>query len=162
MADIPVAPKSLSRVEQRRWYVHLGLLLSLAASLLTLITLSHSITAHVIVGVAFMVLLLIHLYQRRRTIASLFKRFAGSSVHAPSSKRLALSDLILALLVANVLLSGIVDGVSHQATQIPILANMGFPAGLVQWHRLAALVLVVYIVVHVVRRRKRLRRSRIR
>jgi hypothetical protein len=67
----------------------------------------------------------------------------------------------LELLVLNVLVSGIVDGVHHQATRMPFAATIGLPPGLSQWHKLAAFVLVIYATVHIIRRRKRLRRSHI-
>jgi hypothetical protein len=137
------------------------LLLSLAGSLLSLIFLSHSITVHVVFGTLFMVALLFHFYQRRRTIASLLKRLVVGQSGVRSTTRLAVSDIILELLVLNVLLSGIVDAVSHHATQFPWAAAIGLPPGLSQWHKLAAIVLVVYATVHVIRRRKRLRRSHI-
>ena len=72
-----------------------------------------------------------------------------------------MSDTVLELLVINVLVSGIVDGLNHQATQLTFLASIGFPPGLVQWHKLASLVAIVYVIVHVIRRRARLRHSRI-
>ena len=130
-------------------------------SLLSLIYLSHSITIHVIFGVLFMVMMLFHLYQRRRTITSLLKRLVGVPARTKASTRLALSDIILELLVLNVLVSGVVDGVQHHATEFPLAATLGIPPGLSQWHKLAAIVLVIYATVHIVRRRKRLRRSRI-
>jgi hypothetical protein len=147
--------------ERRRWCVHLTLILTLAGSLLSLIYLSHSITIHVIFGVLFMVMLLFHFFQRRRTIKSLFKRLVGVQSRSGATTRLAVSDLILELLVLNVLVSGIVDGVQHHATQFPFATELGLPPGLSQWHKLAAIVLVVYATVHIIRRRKRLRRSRI-
>lgn len=162
VTDIPVKPKAVVRGEHRRWYVHLALLVTLAGSLVTLIYLSHSITIHVIFGVAFMVLVLFHLYQRRRTVASLAKQFVGTSRRAKGPSRLAISDTILELLVANVLASGVVDAVNHQATELNFLSSIGFPPGLMQWHKLASLVLVVYIIVHVSRRWRRLRRSHVR
>lgn len=137
------------------------LIVSLAGSLLSLIYLSHSITIHVIFGVLFMVMMLFHLYQRRRTITSLLKRLVGVPARTKASTRLALSDIILELLVLNVLVSGVVDGVQHHATEFPLAATLGIPPGLSQWHKLAAIVLVIYATVHIVRRRKRLRRSRI-
>ena len=130
-------------------------------SLLSLIYLSHSITIHVIFGVLFMVMMLFHLYQRRRTITSLLKRLVGVPARTKASTRLALSDIILELLVLNVLVSGVVDGVQHHATEFPLAATLVIPPGLSQWHKLAAIVLVIYATVHIVRRRKRLRRSRI-
>jgi hypothetical protein len=161
ITTLPVKPKDVSGGERRRWYVHLTLLVSLAGSLLSLITLSHSITIHVIFGVLFMVMLLFHLFQRRRTITTLLKRLLGRHSRTRTATRLAVSDIILELLVLNVFASGIVDGVNHQATQMPLAAAIGLPPGLSQWHKLAAIVLVVYATVHIVRRRKRLRRSHI-
>jgi hypothetical protein len=67
----------------------------------------------------------------------------------------------LELLALNVLVSGIVDGVNHHATQMPLANAIGLPPGLSQWHKLAAFVLVIYAMVHIIRRRKRLRRSHI-
>jgi hypothetical protein len=139
----------------------MALLVSLAGSLLSLIYLSRSITIHVIFGLSFMVMLLFHFYQRRRTIKTLLKRLVGVQTRIRASTRLAISDLILDLLVLDVLVSGIIDGLNHHATAFPFASALGLPPGLSQWHKLAALVLVVYAAVHVVRRRKRLRRSHI-
>lgn len=137
------------------------LIVSLAGSLLSLIYLSHSITIHVIFGVLFMVAMLFHLYQRRRTVATLLKRLVGVQSRTKALTRLAVSDIILELLVLDVLVSGVVDGLQHHATQFPLAATLGLPPGLSQWHKLAAIVLVIYATVHFIRRRKRLRRSHI-
>jgi hypothetical protein len=153
--------KAVTSAERRRWFVHLTLLLSLAGSLLSLIYLSHSITIHVVFGSLFMVMMLFHLFQRRRTVKNLLKRLFGPQTQTRASSRLAISDIILELLVLNVLVSGVVDGLSHHATQFPFANVLGLPPGLSQWHKLAAIVLVVYATVHVIRRRKRLRHSHI-
>jgi uncharacterized protein YebE (UPF0316 family) len=137
------------------------LLVTLSGSLLTLIYLSHSITLHVVFGVAFMVLLVAHLYQRRRTVVTLARQFWRGRVRTRAPSRLAVSDTILSLLILNVLVSGVVDALNHQATQLSFLSNVGFPPGLVQWHKLASFVAVIYAIVHVIRRRSRLRHSRI-
>ncbi len=134
---------------------------SLAGSLLSLIYLSRSITIHVVFGVLFMITMLFHLYQRRRTVTTLLKRLVGLQPRTKSLTRLAISDIILELLVLDVLVSGVVDGLQHHATQFPFAAALGLPPGLSQWHKLAAIVLVVYAIVHIIRRRKRLRRSHI-
>ncbi len=134
-------------------------MVTLAGSLLSLIYLSKSITIHVVFGVAFMVMMLFHLYQRRRTVKSLLKRLVGASSHVKVS--LVVSNVILELLVLDVLISGIVDGMQHHATQFPFAATLGLPPGLSQWHKLAAVVLTIYLIVHIIRRRKRLRRSHI-
>ncbi len=157
----PSRSHSLAGGERRRWYVHLALLVSLAGSLLSLIYLSHSITIHVIFGVWFVVMMVFHLYQRRRTITSLLRRLFRGRSSSGAPKRLAISDAVLELLVLDVLVSGIVDALSHQATQLPFASALGLPPGLSQWHKLAAIVLVLYVIVHVVRRRKRLRRSHV-
>jgi hypothetical protein len=68
----------------------------------------------------------------------------------------------LELLVLDVFVSGVVDGVSHHETQFPFASAIGLPPGLYQWHKLAAIALVIYATVHVIRRRKRLRHSHIR
>jgi hypothetical protein len=154
-------PKALTAGERRRWYVHVALMFSLAGSLLSLIYLSHSITIHVIFGVLFMIAMLFHLYQRRRTVTTLLKRLVGMQSRTKSLTRLAISDVILELVVLNVLVSGVVDGLQHHATQFPLAATLGLPPGLSQWHKLAAIVLVIYAIVHIIRRRKRLRRSHI-
>lgn len=142
--------------------MHVVLLATLAGSLVSLVWLSHSITVHVVIGVAFMAVLLLHFYQRRRTIAGLARQLVGARARSARSTRLAISDVILELLVLDVLVSGVVDVIRHQATQLSVLSSIGFPPGLIQWHKLAAVLLVVYATVHVVRRRRRLRHSRIR
>jgi uncharacterized membrane protein (DUF485 family) len=161
ITSLPVKSKAFTVSERRRWYVHLALLVSLAGSLLSLIYLSHSITIHVIFGVWFMVMLLFHFYQRRRTISILFRRLVGAQTRARASTRLIVSDIILELLVIDVFVSGLVDGLDHHATQFPLSSALGLPPGLSQWHKLAAFVLVIYATIHFVRRRKRLRRSHI-
>ena len=159
--SLPTKANAPTSSERRRWYVHLALIISLAASLLSLIYLSHSITIHVIFGVWFMAMLSCHFYQRRRTITSLLKRLVGVHTRTRATTRVVVSDIILELLVLDVLVSGIIDGLKHHATEFPFASALGLPPGLSQWHKLAALVLVVYATVHIVRRRKRLRRSHI-
>jgi hypothetical protein len=162
MSALLANSSSLSKVERRRWSVHVALLVSLAGSLVSLIYLSHSITSHVIFGVMFIFFMLIHLCQRRRTIASLIKRMAGFLPRTGSTTRLGISDAIFELLALNVLVSGTVEIFNHQATRFPLGATLHLPPGLDQWHKLVAIVFVVYAVVHITRRRKRLRRSHIR
>jgi hypothetical protein len=69
--------------------------------------------------------------------------------------RLAASDLILAFLTLNVLVSGVLDWSRGEPIQLPL------PRPFDRWHLLSSVVLVIYLVVHVWRRRKRLRRSTI-
>jgi hypothetical protein len=56
----------------------------------------------------------------------------------------------------NVLVSGVVDWNRGAPTQLPL------PAPFYRWHLDSGIALVVYLVVHVWRRRKRLWRSTIR
>jgi hypothetical protein len=70
--------------------------------------------------------------------------------------RLAVSDLLLFVIALNVLVSGVVDWSRGAPTQLPL------PAPFYRWHLDSGIALVVYLVVHVWRRRKRLWRSTIR
>jgi hypothetical protein len=67
------------------------------------------------------------------------------------------SDAILAFVTVNVVVSGILDWNRGAPLLLPVL-----PRPFDRWHLLASVVLVVYLVVHVSRRWRRLRRSTIR
>ncbi len=82
VTTLPAKPNAVTSGERRRWYVHLALMVSLAGSLLSLIYLSHSITIHVVFGVLFVVVMLVHLFQRRRTIKTLLQRMFGVQTRA--------------------------------------------------------------------------------
>ena len=70
--------------------------------------------------------------------------------------RLTLSDFLLFFITLNVLVSGVLDWNRGGPIQVPLPRPFG------RWHLDSGLVLVVYLAVHVWRRRKRLRRSTIR
>lgn len=70
--------------------------------------------------------------------------------------RLAVSDAVLLVVTLNVLASGVVDWSRGAPVTLPL------PRPFTRWHLDAGLVLVVYLVVHVWHRRKRIRRSTIR
>jgi heme exporter protein D len=147
-ADRQAARRSVSR-----WAVHLGLLCSAAAALGTLDLLHVRIAIHTDVGLVFVGLVVVHLAQRRRTLARMASRartLAGRGI------RLAVSDLLLLFITVNVLVSGVLDWNRGVPIQLPLPGPFG------RWHAISALALVVYLVVHVWRRRKRLRRSTIR
>lgn len=142
--------------------VHLALIIGFAASLATAITLSkkylgHSgTTNHAIISVVVFVILLVHLCQRRHTIARFASQLTGRRGRSKTS-RLALSDTILWLIVANTMVSGIADYVVGHTIFLPLPG----PVVIQKWHGFSAIVLLVYVTVHVLRRRPRLRTSHI-
>jgi hypothetical protein len=71
--------------------------------------------------------------------------------------RLLASDAILAFVTVNVVISGILDWNRGAPQLLPVL-----PRPFDRWHLLSSVVLVVYLVIHVSRRWRRLRRSTIR
>jgi len=150
-ADRRTARRSLSR-----WAVHLGLLCSAAAALGTLQLLHVRIAIHTDVGLVFVGLVVVHLAQRRRTLARISTRIVRARTFAERAIRLAVSDLLLLFITLNVLVSGVLDWSRGVPIQLPLPGPFG------RWHAVSGLALVVYLAVHVWRRRKRLRRSTIR
>ena len=140
-----------------RWLVHLGLLLFAAAALGTLQLLHIHNAIHADVGLAFAALVIVHLAQRRHRIAGMFARLWGLRRRVVRELRLLASDAILAFVTVNVVVSGILDWNRGAPVLLPAL-----PRPFDRWHLLASAVLVVYLVVHVSRRWRRLRRSTIR
>jgi hypothetical protein len=139
-----------------RWLVHLGLLLSGAASIGTLQLLHIRVAYHADIGLLFVGLVSVHLLQRRRTLGRLASQLLSVRKLADRRTRLAVSDLLLILIVFNILLSGILDWRHGMPLQVPL------PIPLDRWHADSAVALVIYLLVHVWRRRKRLWRSTIR
>jgi hypothetical protein len=167
MVDAPLEPQvgaSLDRPTGRptawgarsRFAVHLGLLCSAAAALGTLDLLHVRVAFHTDVGLVFVGLVVVHLVQRRRTVLRMAKGVVRAKTFVERRIRLAVSDVVLFVVTANVLVSGIIDWSRGAPTQLPI------PKPFYRWHLDSGLVLVVYLGVHVWRRRKRLRRSTIR
>jgi hypothetical protein len=150
-ADSRMARRSLSR-----WAVHLGLLCSAAAALATLQLLHVRIAIHTDVGLLFVGLVVVHLAQRRRTLARLATHIVGARTSDGRRIRLTVSDLLLFVVTLNVLVSGVLDWNRGSPIQVPL------PRPFSRWHLDSGLALVVYLAVHVWRRRKRLRRSTIR
>jgi hypothetical protein len=150
-ADRQIARRSLSRCA-----VHLCLLCSAAAALGTLQLLHVRVAFHTDVGLVFVGLVVVHLVQRRRTLARMATQLFRAGTFVERRIRLAVSDLLLLFITVNVLVSGIVDGNRGAPTQLPL------PKPFYRWHLDSGIVLVVYLAVHVWRRRNRLRRSTIR
>ncbi len=126
------------------------------AAIGTLQLLHVRVAFHADVGLVFVGLVLVHLAQRRRTLARMADHIVRARTLVERRIRLAVSDLLLLFITLNVLVSGIVDWGRGAPTPLPI------PEPFSRWHLDSGLALVVYLAVHVWRRRKRLRRSTIR
>ena len=143
-----------------RFAVHLCLLAAFAASLVT-VTLITEGWPHLVVGLAFVGLVGVHVVQRRHAVARLLGNLGRARTWIRRRGRLAWSDVVLALLPLNVLVSGIYDLVSgNQVILHP--RSVGIPFRDIGWHVASALVLLVYLCVHVARRWGRIRRSVVR
>src|SRR5580700_7445303 len=99
------ATRSVTRRVWARGLVHLGLLLTAAGALATLTILYIRNAIHADIGLAFVGLVIVHLVQRRRTVARMMSQLAHVRSIAERRLRLAGSDLILAFITLNVLVS---------------------------------------------------------
>ena len=143
-----------------RFLVHLVLLAAFAASLATVTAMTEG-WPHLVLGSAFVSLVLVHLAQRRHTVARLLGSLGRPVTWLKRRGRLAWSDLLLALLTLNVLVSGVYDlATGNQVILHP--RSSGIPFREIGWHVSAALLLLAYLCVHVARRWGRIRRSVIR
>ncbi len=142
-----------------RWAVHLALLITVIVALVPLLLFSVNprVTVHIVVACVFLGLVIVHLTQRRHTLSRLIAQLARAGSRM-KGRRLAVSDAIFAFLAANVLASGIYDLAIGQNTRIEVPGLRLF----IGWHSLSGLLFLGYLIAHVIRRRKRLRRSRIR
>lgn len=142
-----------------RWTIHLALLITITVALapLLLFGVSPRVTVHVAVACVFLGLVIVHLAQRRHTLRRLIAQL-GQAGSRMKGRRLAVSDAIFAFLAANVLASGIYDLATGHNTRVPLPGIHLF----IGWHSLSSLLFLGYLITHVIRRRKRLRHSRIR
>jgi heme exporter protein D len=147
----------------RRWLVHLGLIVSFGLALVASIGRSGltGLTLHVGAGLCFAGLVVVHLAQRRRTLRGLAPDLARPTSWRRQRGRVALSAGILVFLAGNVVVSGLVDWITGRSAMLSLRA-IGIPLPALNWHTTTSLVLVIYLIVHVVRRRARLRHSQIR
>lgn len=153
-------PVAQGRRMRSRFVVHLLLLGTFAASLATVTAITEG-WPHLVVGSAFVALVVAHVAQRRHTVARLLGNLSRVPVWVRRRGRLAWSDLVLSVLTLNVLVSGTYDLVTgNQVILQP--RTVGIPFRDIGWHVASALVLLVYLGVHVGRRWGRLRRSTIR
>jgi hypothetical protein len=159
--DAEPAPVERRRV-RNRWLVHLWLIVTFAAAPLSLLFTNRSMTIHIGLAIAFFGLVCVHVAQRRRTTGRLAVQLTRFRSLVTRQGRLAVSDLILVLLTLNVMVSGIVDFLAGQPTPFPLRTLTGLPVPYIGWHTLSMLMLIVYLLVHIMRRRNRLRVSHIR
>jgi heme exporter protein D len=147
----------------RRWLVHLGLIVSFGLALVASIGRSGpmGLALHVVAGLCFAGLVVFHLAQRRRTLRGLAPDLTRPARWRRQRGRLALSAGVLVFLAGNVIVSGVVDWITGNSVMLP-LRSIGIPLPALNWHTTTSLILVIYLVVHVVRRRARLRHSQIR
>jgi hypothetical protein len=129
-----------------RWLVHLGLIVTVVISL---IFEPIVLTIHIVIGLGFGLLVAAHLIQRRHVSANLAARLLRITGLARPADRLALADTLLTALTVAMLVSGFWDWFAGHPTRI-------------RWHALTGVALTVVLVVHTVRRRSRLRRSKVR
>lgn len=143
-----------------RFLVHLVLLATFAASLATVTAMTEG-WPHLVIGSAFVGLVVIHVVQRRHTVARLLGNLRRPASWLQRRGRLAWSDVMLSVLTVNVLVSGTFDlATGHQVILQP--RSVGIPFRDIGWHVSAALLLLAYLCVHVARRWGRIRRSVIR
>lgn len=152
-------PNRASGRARSRWAVHLALLITLIVALMPLLLfhVNPRVTVHIAIACAFFGLVIVHLAQRRHTLSRLTAQLvrAGSRM---KGRRLAVSDAIFGVLAVNVLASGVYDLATGQNTRVPLPGIHLF----IGWHSLSSLLFLGYLIAHLIRRRKRLRRSRIR
>jgi hypothetical protein len=125
--------------------VHLGLIATAVTSLMF----EFVLTVHIIVGLVFVAFVLAHLAQRRRSSHRLLRRLAKVRLLRQPLGRLAVADLVLALLTVGMLASGLWDW------------SLGHPTR-IRYHALLGVALAILLVTHTFSRWKRLRKSDVR
>lgn len=137
--------KGPSRAGLSRWWVHVGLIATAVVSLIFEPVLS----LHILVGLLFVVLVVAHLGQRRRVSVALLAGLAHPTRWRRAVGRLALADVLLTAITVAMLASGLWDWLSGHPTKL-------------RWHAITGVVLTGLLIIHTVRRRARLRHSRVR
>ena len=142
---VPPDRSSQIRRSALRWLVHVGLIVTAMISLV----LEPELTLHVVFGVLFVLLVMCHLLQRRRVSRRLARRLLLVRKLLLPGSRMALADGFLFIITSAMLFSGFWDLWAPHHTKI-------------RWHAITGVVLTVFLIVHSLRRRKRLRLSTIR
>jgi len=137
--------KVVSRRSALRWLVHVTLIGTAVMSLV----LEPILTLHIIFGLVFVFLVACHLVQRRRTSKRLAVGLLKFRNPLLLGSRLALADGFLFVLTLAMTFSGFWDEWAPHHTKI-------------RWHAITGVVLAIYLIVHTLRRRARLRLSQVR
>lgn len=117
--------------------------MTLIGTLVVSLAVEFVLTVHVVVGLIFVMLVALHLAQRRRTAGRLLRRFWKPIRVLQKPGRLAAADALLLVLTAAMLSSGIAD------------LTLGHPTK-IRWHALTGIALAVMLTAHTLRRRLRL------
>jgi hypothetical protein len=144
-------------LRQQRWIVHLWLIITFLMALLVLL-LHVSILLHIFLGLLFAALVIAHLRQRRRRVASLWRDLRRVGIWLKPRGRLVWADVLLLVVTLNVIVSGFVDYFSRRGG---VMIHLGFIRP-IRWHSVSAIVLAVFLLFHVLGRARRLRSSEVR
>jgi hypothetical protein len=139
------AMEIVTRKSTNRWWVHLGLISTAIVSL----AFEPILTLHIVFGLVFAVLVGVHLVQRRRITGKLASRLLRLRTLNRPLGRLAVADALLVTVTLAMLVSGFWAW------------SLGHPTR-IRWHALSGLVLSGFLMVHTLRRRKRLHSSQVR
>ncbi len=152
-----MASVNLTSAQRERWLVHVWLLVTFVGSL-AVIYFHLTIALHTLIAVGFVGLVVVHLRQRRQAISVLLSRVRRWSRASTRRRTRAAGDAILTFLLLNVLVSGVIE-LTKGGMAVRISIGFGQP---VKWHTLSALLLLVALGVHLIRRASRFRTSTIR
>ena len=124
-----VAPGRIRWRARSRWIVHLGLLISAAASLGTLDLLHIRVAIHADVGLVFLALVAVHLVQRRHRLTRMASQLLGLRPRIERELRVLASDAVLLFFALNVLVSGVVDWSRGTPAGLPFPAPLAVASG---------------------------------
>lgn len=143
----------------RRFGVHLTLIATYVLGLCTVGSFMIRVTigVHALIGLAFAAFVVAHFLQRRKRVRGLLAQLGRPSRWFRKAGRLAWTDLILTFLFTNLIVSGLVDYFAHANG---VWLNLGIIPR-IRWHALSAFLLLLFLLVHVLRRAKRLVHSRV-
>jgi hypothetical protein len=133
------------RARVRRWWVHVGLI----TTTLTSLAVEPILTAHIAIGLGFVVLVAVHLMQRRAVSRHLLAALLHPRAWRRPVGRLAIADLMLTVLTVAMLASGLWDWLADHPARI-------------RWHALTGVTLAIFLLSHTFTRRTRLRNSHVR